>query len=77
MASMITIRPPRVKTESVSWLAICLAFKYCDGAKCWGYVGTSIEPFCVKFFTFVQCYTFVNCFIIIIIIIIIIIKLYI
>jgi hypothetical protein len=35
------------------------AFKYGDGAKVWGYVGTNAEPLCVELRNFVQCHAFI------------------
>jgi len=48
--------------KSFIWMIILFdeAFKYGDGAKFWGYVGTNTEPLCVQFCNFVQCHIFVN-----------------
>jgi hypothetical protein len=35
------------------------AFKYGDGAKLWGYIGTNVESLCVELSNFVQFLTFV------------------
>jgi hypothetical protein len=35
-------------------------FKYGDGTKFWGYVGTRTEPLCVEVCNFEQCCIFIN-----------------
>jgi hypothetical protein len=44
---------------SATWIWIVIlfdeAFKYDDGEKFWGYVGTSTELLCLEFCNFMQC----------------------
>jgi hypothetical protein len=44
------------------WIIVLFdeAFKYGDGSKFWGYVGTNTEPHYVEFCSFVQYLMFVN-----------------
>jgi hypothetical protein len=37
------------------------AFKYGDGKKFLGYLGTNAEPLCVDFWNFLKCHVLVNC----------------
>jgi hypothetical protein len=46
---------------SFIWITlIAEAFKYDDGAKFCGYVGTNAEPLCIKLCNFALCHIFVN-----------------
>jgi hypothetical protein len=47
---------------SFIWIAILFdeGFKYGDGAKFWGYIGTNAEALCIELCNIVQCHIFVK-----------------